>query len=126
MKVIRLFIDSSKRQPGRHKYDFEWGISGLTTARDLKGHTWMDTMERTDPIRYSEVSPTFDKNSSHPSALFLTCRTLSQYNLWESWSAAPSSILCVLSGYVDTGFYGVSADAPYCRKKTIGCLVQGD
>ena len=50
---------------------------------------------------------------------------LSQYNTWESWSGAPSSILCVLLGHVGTGFYGVSADLPYCPKKTVGCLVQG-
>jgi hypothetical protein len=41
MKVYRLLIDSSNRQPGGHEYDFEWDISGLATARDLKGHTWM-------------------------------------------------------------------------------------
>ena len=32
-----------------------------------------------------------------------------------------------MPGYVETGFYGgVSADLPYFRKKTMGCLVQGD
>ncbi len=86
----------------------------------------MAAVEWTNPIRYSELSPTFGKNSAHPSALFLTCRTLSQYNSWESWSGSPSSIFCVLPGYVGTEFYGVSADVPYCRKKTMGCLVQGD
>ena len=126
MKVYRLLIDSSKRQPGGHEYDFEWDISGLATARDLKGHTWMAAVEWSDPVRYSEESPTFGKNSAHPSALFLTCRTLSQYNSWESWSGSPSSILCVLPGYVGTGFYGVSVDVPYWRKKTMACLVQGD
>jgi hypothetical protein len=35
-------------------------------------------------------------------------------------------MLSVLPGYVGTGFYGVSADVPYFRKKTMGCLVQGD
>ncbi len=41
MKVCRLLIDRSKRQPGGHEYDFEWDMSGLITARDLKCHTWM-------------------------------------------------------------------------------------
>jgi hypothetical protein len=126
MKVYRLLIDISKRQPGGNEYDSEWDISGLSTACDLKEHTWMGAVEWSDPFRYSEVFRTFGKNSAHLSALFLTCRTLSQYNTWESWSGAPSSILCVLPGYVGTGFYGVSADIPYCRKKTMGCLVQGD
>ncbi len=56
MKVYRLLIDSSKRQPDGHDYNFEWDISGLATARDLKGNTWMDAVECLDPIRYSEVS----------------------------------------------------------------------
>ena len=90
----------------------------LATSRIT--HRW------TDPIRCSEVSLTFGKNAAHPSALFLTWRTLSQFNTWESWSGAPSSILCVLSGYVGTGFYDVSADLSYCGKKTMGCLVQGN
>ncbi len=126
MKVYRLLIDNSNRQPGGHEYDFEWDLSGLTTARDLKRHTWMAAVEWSDPIRYSEESPTFGKNSEHSSALFLTCRMLSQNNTWESWSGSPSSILCVLPGNVGTVFYGVSADVPYCRKKIMGCLVQGD
>jgi hypothetical protein len=45
MKVYRLLIDRSKRLPGGHEYDFEWGISGLTTTRDLKGHPWMTAVE---------------------------------------------------------------------------------
>ena len=45
MKVYRLLIDSSKRQPGGHEYDFEWDVSGLSTARDLKGHMWMAAVE---------------------------------------------------------------------------------
>ena len=126
MKVYRLLIDSAKRQPGGHKYDFDWDLSGISTARDLKDHTWMVAVEWTDPIRYSEVSPTFAKNAAHPSALFLTCRTLSQYNTWESWTGAPSSILCVMPGYAGYGYYGCSADAPYARKKAMGCLIQGD
>ncbi len=103
MKVYRLLIDSAKRQPGGHEYDFEWDLSSLSTARDLKDHTWMAAVEWMDPIRYSEVPPTFAKNAAHPSALFLTSRTLSQYNLWESWSGAPSSVLCVLPGYAGYG-----------------------
>ena len=39
MKVYKILIDSAKRQPGGHEYDFEFDISGLATARDLKGHT---------------------------------------------------------------------------------------
>ncbi len=126
MKVYRLQIDSAKRKVGGHEYDFEWDLTGLSTARDLKGHTWMAAVEWADPIRYSEVSPTFAKDAAHPSALFLTCPSLSQYNTWESWDGSPSSIICVMPGYVGTGFYGVSADVPYVRKKAMGCLVQGD
>ncbi len=83
MKVFRLFTNNAKLQPCGHEYDFEWDLSGLPTARDIKGHTWMAAVEWTDPIRYSEMSPTFGKNPAHPSALFLTCRTLSQYKNWE-------------------------------------------
>jgi hypothetical protein len=45
MKVYRILVDSAKRQPGGHEYDFELDISGLATARDLKGHTWMAAVE---------------------------------------------------------------------------------
>ena len=45
---------------------------------------------------------------------------------WESWSVAPSSTSCVLPGYTGTGFYGLSADAPYLRKKAMGTVIQGD
>ena len=72
MKVNRLLIDSSKGQPGGHEYDCEWDLSGLYTARDLKDHMWMAAVERADPIRYSEVSPSFEKNAAHHSAHFLT------------------------------------------------------
>ena len=83
----------------------------------------MAAMEWTDPIRYSDVAPTLGRNAAHPSAFFLTCRAFSQYNTWERWSGAPSSILCVLTGYIGTWFYGVSADVPYVRKKAMSCLV---
>ena len=73
MKLYRLLIDSSKRQPGGHEYNFEWDLSVLSTARDLNDHTWMATVEWTDPIRYSEVPPTFGKNDAHLSTLFITC-----------------------------------------------------
>ncbi len=46
-----MLIDSSKRRPSWREYDFEWDLSGLTTARDLKGHTWMAAVEWSDPIR---------------------------------------------------------------------------
>ena len=39
MKVYILLFDRSNRLPGGHAYDFEWDISGLSTARDLKGNT---------------------------------------------------------------------------------------
>ena len=83
----------------------------------------MAAVEWTDIIRYSEVSPTFNKNAAQSSTLFLTCRTLSKYNTWESWSGAPESILCVLPGYAGVAYYKYSADAPYSRKKAMGYLV---
>jgi hypothetical protein len=125
MKVYRVPVNSAARQSG-HEYDFQWDLSGFTTARDLKGHTWMAAVEWSDPIKYSEETPTFASHVLHPSALFLTCPELTQHNTWESWSGAPSSTICVYPNYVSTGFYGLSADPPYCRKKAMGCLVQGD
>ena len=116
MKVYILLIDSAKRKSGGHEYDFEWDLPGLSTSRDLKEHTWITAVDWTDPIRYSEVSRTFGKNAVHPSTLFLTGRTLSRYNTWESWSGAPSSILCVVPACAGYNYYGCSADAPYSRK----------
>jgi hypothetical protein len=83
-------------------------------------------VEWCDVVRYSEESPTFASNALHPSALFLTCPALTQHNTWESWSGTPSSTICVLPGYASTGFYGLSADAPYLRKKSMGAVIQGD
>ena len=125
MKVYRIPVDSAGRQIG-HQYDFVWDLSGFSSARDLKGKTWMAAVEWSDVIKYSEESPTFGTNSLHPFALFLTCLALTQHNAWESWSGTPSSTICVLPGYVGTGFYGISADEPHLRKKAMGCLVQGD
>jgi len=125
MKVYRLLIDSAARQSG-HTFDFVFDISGVMTARDLKNHTWMCCVEWNDPVKYSEVSATFDKNALHPAALFLQCPTIMQHNAWDGWSGAASSTLCVLQGYAGLGVYGCSADAPYCRKKAIGCVLQGD
>ncbi len=31
-----------------------------------------------------------------------------------------------MPGYAGYGYYGCSADAPYARKKAMGCLIQGD
>ena len=69
------------------------------------------------------MSPTFEKNAAHPSAFFLSCRTLSHYNTWESWTGALSSTMSVVPGYAGYGYYGCSADAPYARKKAMSCLV---
>jgi hypothetical protein len=101
-------------------------LLGFTTARDLKGHTWMASVEWSDPLKYSEESPTFATHVLHPPILYLTCPELTQHNTWESWPGAPSSTICVYHGYVGTRFYGLSADAPYCRKKAMGAIVQGD
>jgi hypothetical protein len=45
MKVNKLLVDSTNRQPDGHEYDFEWELSGISTAHDLKGHTWMAAVE---------------------------------------------------------------------------------
>ena len=90
MKVYRTLIDNAKCQSGGHEHDFEFDISGLTTARDLKGHTWVTAVEYNDPVKYSQVSPSFTKSSAHPAALFPTCPMLTQHNTWESWTGAPS------------------------------------
>ena len=37
MKLYRILIHGAKRQPGGHEYHFEFDISGLATARNLKG-----------------------------------------------------------------------------------------
>jgi hypothetical protein len=58
-------------------------ISGLATARDLKGHTWLAAVGRNNPDKYSEVSPTFAKSLAHPIGLFPTCPPLTQHNTWE-------------------------------------------
>ena len=123
MKVYRIPVDSAARQSG-HQYDSQWGLSGFTMARDLKGHTWIDDVEWSDPIKYSEESPTFATHVLRPPALYLTCPELTQHNTWESWSGRPSSTICVYLGCVGTGFYSLSADAPYCRKKAMGAIVQ--
>jgi hypothetical protein len=92
----------------------------------MKGKTWMAAVEWCDVVRYSEESPTFALNALHPSALFLTCPALPQHNTWESWTGTPSSSICVLPGDGGTGFYSLSADAPYLRKKIMGAVIQGD
>ncbi len=118
MKVYWITVDSAARQSG-HEFDFEWNLSGFISARDLKGKTWVAAVEWCDVIRYSEESPTFASNSLHPSALFLTCPKLTQHNTWQSWNGTPSSTICVLPGYVLTGFYGIGGDQPYVRKKAM-------
>jgi hypothetical protein len=74
MKVYKIHIDSAKRQPSGHEYDFEFDIPGLATARDLKGTTWMAAVEWNDPVKYFEVSPIFAKSPAHPATLFLIAR----------------------------------------------------
>ncbi len=123
MKVYRIPVSSAEYQSG-HQYDVQWDLSGFTTARDLRGHTWMAAVEWSDPIQYSEEIASFASHVLHPSAFFLTCPAQTHNNTCESWSGAPSS--CVYPNCISTGFYGIGADAPYCRKKVMGCLVQGD
>ncbi len=125
MKVYRIAVDSAARQSG-HEFDFEWGLSGFISACDLKGRTWVCAVEWWDVLRYFEESLTFATNSIHPSALFLTCPALTQQNIWQSWNGTSSSTICVLPGYVSTGFYDLSGDQPYVRKKAMGAIVQGD
>jgi hypothetical protein len=98
MKVYRILIDSAKRQPGGHEYDFEFDISRLATARDFKRHTWITAVEWNDPVKHSEVSPTFGKSHTHSAALFLPYPTLTQHITWERWTGAPSSTICVPRG----------------------------
>ena len=77
MKVYMILIDNAKRRAGGHEDDFELNISGLTTACDLKGHTWVTAVEWNDTVKYSEVDPIFGKNNpAHPAALFLTVPAL--------------------------------------------------
>ncbi len=52
--------------------------------------------------------------------------TLTHHNTCESLTSAPSNTICILLGYAGFGYYGCSADAPYCRKKTLGAIIQGD
>ena len=119
MKVYRIPVDSAARQSG-HEFYFQWDLSGFSSARDMKGKTWMAAVEWCDVVQCSEESPIFASNALHPSALFLTCSVLMQHTTWESWSGTPSSTICVMSGYAGTEFYGISTDAPYLRKKTMG------
>ncbi len=51
MKVYILRIDSAKLYPDGHAYDIECNLSSLSTARDLKDHSWMAGVEWTDTIR---------------------------------------------------------------------------
>ena len=92
----------------------------------MKGNTLMAAVEWCDVVRYSEVILTFASNNLNPSALFLTCSALTQHNTWESWSGTPYSAMWGLPGYAGIEFYGLSADAPYLRKKTMGAIIQGD
>jgi hypothetical protein len=109
MKVYRLLIDSAKRQPGGHEYNFELDISGLiTTARDLKGYIRMVAIEWNKPVKYSDVSPTFEKRPTHPAAIFLTCPTLSQYNTWESGPALRPAPLASCRDTRDTAITDVA------------------
>ncbi len=125
MKVYRITVDSAARQTG-HEFDFEWDLSGVSSARDLKGKTWVAAVEWCDVMRYSEESPTYASNSLHPSALFLICPALTQHNTWQSWKGTPSDTICTLPGYVSPGFYGLSGDQPYVRKSAMGAIVQDD
>ncbi len=123
MKVYRITVDSAARQSG-HEFDFEWDLSGFSSARDSKGRTWVAAIEWCDIIRYSEESPSYASNILHPSALFLPCTALTQHNTCPSWNGTPSSTICVLPGYVFTGFYGLSGDQPYLRKKAMGAIMR--
>jgi hypothetical protein len=38
MKVYRIPVDSAARQSG-HEFDFQWDLSGFSSARDMKGKT---------------------------------------------------------------------------------------
>ncbi len=49
MKVCRILVSIATRQSG-HQYDFQCDLPGFTTARGLKGHTWMAAVEWSDPI----------------------------------------------------------------------------
>ncbi len=83
MKVYRITVDSAARQSG-HEFDFEWDLSGFSSARDLKGKTWVVAVEWCDVLRFSEESHAFASSSLHPSALFLTYPALTQHNTWQS------------------------------------------
>ena len=125
MKVYRIPVDSAARQSG-YEFDLQCDLSGFSTARDKKGTAWMAAVEWCDVVRCLEESPTLAWNALHHSALFLTCPALTHHNTWESWPCTPSSTICDLPGNAGTWFYGLSADAPYLRKKTMEAIVQGD
>jgi hypothetical protein len=125
MKVYRLIIDSTKRQPCGHECDFEWDLSGFTTTRDLRGQTWMVAAEWTDPIRYSEVTLA--------SARILPIPVLSSSHAgrFSSTTHGKALVRCAFfyhlraAGVRQNGLNGVSADVTYCQEITMGCLVQG-
>jgi len=41
-------------------------------------------------------------------------------------TCVPFNTISVLPGYAGFGYYGCSADAPYCRKKALGAIIQRD
>ena len=125
MKVYRILVDSSQRTTG-HAFDFTYDVSRITTSRDFIGKSWMAAVEWCDPVKYSEHTGVFAKHINHPSCLLLTCPTLQQHNTHESWTGNVSSTLAMLQSYVSYGYYGMSADAPYVGRKSLGCYIQGD
>ena len=125
MSTYRILVDSSQRLIG-NTYDFQYDVSRVTTSRDMIGKTWMMGVEWCDPVKYSEYTPTFDKNESHPSCLLLTCTTFGQHNTYDSFTGNISSTLALCQSYCSQGVYGISADTPYLRTKHLGCILQGD
>ena len=121
----RIHVDSRSRSSG-HEFDFDYDISGMVTARDLVGKTWMCGVEWCDPVAYSESSSLFAKDLNAPGTILLTSPTLTANNTWESWSKSPGGTLACLQNYVQYGYYGMSAELPYLRRAHLGVVVQGD
>ena len=117
----RIYISSV----GGSTESLVYSISDYTTFNEFVGKAIYIGFEWITPIAGSDFIQNFKFDIRHPNGIMLVLNNIKSHNQATSWNGI-GSILALLPGYVGTGYYGVSQDAPYLQSSALPIISRGD
>lgn len=120
----RVYV-SSEGQASKTRFSFP--IGEYTTLNDFAGKPVNIALEWITPIAASDFEEDFGDDDRHPHGLLLSLMNIRVHNQYTSWkNPETGSILALLPGHKNTGFYGICQDTPYLQTSSLGLISHGD